>query len=112
MAEMFFVHEFLHNPFSIFRCWDPEPVLTEIIPCGCGSGARISFLSMFMTCRSVKDTLESSLFEAQQHSSHLEITKSQLEIQLHTIIQAKEVIQGESLMYFISGVHLQCNAEG
>ena len=51
---------------------------------------------MFTTCRSVKDTLESSLFEAQQRLSHLEITKSQLEIQLHTVVQAKEVIQGES----------------
>lgn len=66
---------------------------------------------MFTTCRSVKDTLESSLFEAQQQLSHLEITKSQLEIQLHTVIQAKEVIQGESLMYFASVVHLQCSAE-
>lgn len=75
------------------------------------SGARSLFLSMFTTCRSVKDTLESSLFEAQQQLSHLEITKSQLEIQLHTVVQAKEVIQGESLMYFASVVHLQCNAE-
>ncbi|XP_074740422.1 centrosome-associated protein CEP250-like isoform X3 [Strix uralensis] len=45
--------------------------------------------------RSVKETLESSLFEAQQHLSQLEITRSQLEIQLHTVTQAKEVIQGE-----------------
>ncbi|XP_074697996.1 uncharacterized protein LOC141930691 [Strix aluco] len=45
--------------------------------------------------RSVKETLESSLFEAQQHFSQLEITRSQLEIQLHTVTQAKEVIQGE-----------------
>ncbi|XP_042656756.1 centrosome-associated protein CEP250 isoform X3 [Tyto alba] len=45
--------------------------------------------------RSVKETLESSLFEAQQHLSQLEISSSQLEIQLHTVMQAKEVIQGE-----------------
>ncbi|NXX74697.1 CP250 protein, partial [Urocolius indicus] len=45
--------------------------------------------------RSVKESLESSLFEAQQNLSQLEITRSQLEIQLHTVTQAKEVIQGE-----------------
>ncbi|XP_074669766.1 centrosome-associated protein CEP250-like [Strix aluco] len=39
--------------------------------------------------------LESSLFEAQRHLSQLEITRSQLEIQLHTVTQAKEVIQGK-----------------
>ncbi|XP_074789604.1 centrosome-associated protein CEP250-like isoform X5 [Athene noctua] len=44
---------------------------------------------------SVKEMLESSLFEAQQHSSQLAITRSPLEIQLHTVRQAKEVIQGE-----------------
>lgn len=67
------------------------------------SGARNSFLFVFITCRSVKDTLESSLFEAQQHLSQLEISRSQLEIQLHTVTQAKEVIQGESFMCFVSG---------
>ncbi|XP_050763490.1 centrosome-associated protein CEP250-like isoform X2 [Gymnogyps californianus] len=45
--------------------------------------------------RSAKETLESRLFEAQQHLSQLEIAGSQLEIQLHTVTQAKEVIQGE-----------------
>ncbi|KAK4812731.1 hypothetical protein QYF61_018280 [Mycteria americana] len=45
--------------------------------------------------RSAKETLESSLFEAQQHLSQLEITRSQLEIRLHTVTQAKEVIQAE-----------------
>ncbi|XP_075032013.1 uncharacterized protein LOC142094075 [Calonectris borealis] len=45
--------------------------------------------------RSVKETLESSLFEAQQHLSQLEIARSQLEIQLHAATQAKEVIRGE-----------------
>ncbi|XP_065501522.1 centrosome-associated protein CEP250-like isoform X2 [Caloenas nicobarica] len=45
--------------------------------------------------RSVKETLECSLSEAQQHVSQLEIARSQLEMQLHTITQAKEVIQGE-----------------
>ncbi|CAM9144037.1 unnamed protein product, partial [Bubo scandiacus] len=49
--------------------------------------------------RSVKEMLESSLFEAQRHLSHLEITRSQMEIQLHTVMQAKEVIQGESLLF-------------
>ena len=62
------------------------------------SGARNSFLSIFVTCRSAKETLESSLFEAQQRLSQLEITRSQLEIQLHTVTQAKEVIQGERLI--------------
>lgn len=62
----------------------------------------------------MKETLESSLFEAQQRISQLEITRSQLEMQLHTVIQAKEVVQGESLMYFVSGDTLtwvQCSAE-
>ncbi|KFW74285.1 Centrosome-associated protein CEP250, partial [Manacus vitellinus] len=45
--------------------------------------------------RSVKETLESSLFAAQQQVSQLEITRSHLEAQLHTVMQAKEVIQGE-----------------
>uniref|UniRef100_A0A8V5G4E0 Rootletin-like coiled-coil domain-containing protein n=1 Tax=Melopsittacus undulatus TaxID=13146 RepID=A0A8V5G4E0_MELUD len=53
--------------------------------------------------RSVKDTLESRLFEAQQHLSQLEISRSQLEMQLHTVTQAKEVIQGESFMCLVSG---------
>ncbi|XP_065501538.1 centrosome-associated protein CEP250-like isoform X2 [Caloenas nicobarica] len=46
--------------------------------------------------RSVKETLECSLSEAQQHVSQLEIARSQLEMQLHTITQAKEVIQGDA----------------
>ncbi|KAM6288867.1 uncharacterized protein AAHN32_013729 [Aegotheles albertisi] len=45
--------------------------------------------------RSVRGSLESSLFEAQQHSSQLEIARSQLEAQLDAVTQAKEVIQGE-----------------
>ncbi|XP_068275661.1 centrosome-associated protein CEP250 isoform X2 [Nyctibius grandis] len=45
--------------------------------------------------RSVKETLESSLFEAQQRSSQLEIVRSQLEMQLHTVTEAKDVVQGE-----------------
>jgi len=44
----------------------------------------------------VKETLESSLFEAQQHLS-------QLKIQLGTVTQAKEAIQGESVTCFVSG---------
>ncbi|KAM6298838.1 uncharacterized protein AAHN32_008310 [Aegotheles albertisi] len=45
--------------------------------------------------RAVRGSLESSLFEAQQHSSQLEIARSQLEAQLDAVTQAKEVIQGE-----------------
>ncbi|KAM9650022.1 uncharacterized protein ACIBXB_011999 [Morphnus guianensis] len=46
-----------------------------------------------------KETLESGLLEAQQRLCQLEIARSQLEIQLHTVRQAKEVIQAErSLM--------------
>ncbi|XP_008945178.1 PREDICTED: centrosome-associated protein CEP250, partial [Merops nubicus] len=56
---------------------------------------RESLSEQLAEARSVKETLESSLFEAQQHVSQLEITRSQLEIQLHTVTQAKEVIQGE-----------------
>ncbi|KAM9650016.1 uncharacterized protein ACIBXB_011992 [Morphnus guianensis] len=41
-----------------------------------------------------KETLESGLLEAQQRLCQLEIARSQLEIQLHTVRQAKEVIQG------------------
>ncbi|XP_074730179.1 centrosome-associated protein CEP250-like isoform X4 [Strix uralensis] len=44
---------------------------------------------------SVKETLESSLFEAQQNLSQLEITRSQLEIQLLGLRDCVEVIQGE-----------------
>ncbi|XP_057262385.1 centrosome-associated protein CEP250 [Pezoporus wallicus] len=52
--------------------------------------------------RSVNETLENSLSEAQRHILQLEITKSQLEIQLQTVTQANELIQGESLMCFAS----------
>ncbi|XP_061298055.1 centrosome-associated protein CEP250-like [Pezoporus flaviventris] len=45
--------------------------------------------------RSVNETLENSLSEAQRHILQLEITKSQLEIQLQTVTQANELIQGE-----------------
>ncbi|KAM6092011.1 uncharacterized protein LJ206_005243 [Theristicus caerulescens] len=60
-----------------------------------GQRARNSFLSVFATCRSVKETLESSLFEAQQHLSQLEIARSQLEIRLRAVTQAKKVTEGE-----------------
>lgn len=60
------------------------------------SGARSSFLSMSTTCRPVKETLERSLFEAQQRVSQLEITRSQLEMRLHIVTQAKDVIQGDA----------------
>ncbi|XP_074789456.1 centrosome-associated protein CEP250-like isoform X2 [Athene noctua] len=56
---------------------------------------EIKFSWAFCAHSSVKEMLESSLFEAQQHSSQLAITRSPLEIQLHTVRQAKEVIQGE-----------------
>lgn len=46
--------------------------------------------------RSAKEQLESNLFEAQQQNSVIQVTKGQLEVQIQTIIQAKEVIQGES----------------
>lgn len=46
--------------------------------------------------RSAKEQLESNLFEAQQQNSVIEVTKGQLEIQIQTVTQAKEVIQGES----------------
>ncbi|XP_053921384.1 centrosome-associated protein CEP250-like isoform X2 [Cuculus canorus] len=45
--------------------------------------------------RSGKETVESSLLEARQRLSQLEITRSQLEIQLHAVMQTKEVMQGE-----------------
>ncbi|CAO2617880.1 Centrosome-associated protein CEP250 [Lemmus lemmus] len=44
---------------------------------------------------SAKKQLESNLFEAQQQNSVIKVTKGQMEIQIQTIIQAKEVIQGE-----------------
>ncbi|XP_062361087.1 centrosome-associated protein CEP250 [Cinclus cinclus] len=44
---------------------------------------------------SAKDGLECSLFAAQQQISQLEITRSHLEAQVLTVMQAKEVIQGE-----------------
>ena len=42
------------------------------------------------------EVLESSLFEAQQQNSLTEVTKGQLEVQIQTVTQAKEVIQGEN----------------
>ncbi|XP_056363141.1 centrosome-associated protein CEP250-like [Oenanthe melanoleuca] len=45
--------------------------------------------------RSAKESLESSLFAAQQQVSQLEITRNHLEAQMLTVMQAKEVIQGE-----------------
>ncbi|XP_012892805.1 PREDICTED: centrosome-associated protein CEP250-like, partial [Dipodomys ordii] len=44
---------------------------------------------------SAKEQLESSLFEAQQQISVIEVTRGQLEVQIQTITQAKDVIQGE-----------------
>lgn len=45
---------------------------------------------------SAKEQLESSLFEAQQQNSLIEVTKGQLEVQIQTVTRAKEVIQGET----------------
>ncbi|KAI1233264.1 hypothetical protein IHE44_0004431, partial [Lamprotornis superbus] len=45
--------------------------------------------------RSAKESLECSLFAAQQQVSQLEITRSHLEAQVLTVTQAKEVIKGE-----------------
>ncbi|KAM6054218.1 LOW QUALITY PROTEIN: uncharacterized protein VSU04_011452 [Chlamydotis macqueenii] len=53
--------------------------------------------------RSVRETLQCSLFEAQQHIFELEIARSQLETQVHAVTQAKEVTQGDSFMRFVSG---------
>lgn len=66
----------------------------ESLPVGVRSKKLISVVCT--TCRSVKETLECSLFEAQQHVSQLEIARSQLELQLHTVTQAKDVIQGDA----------------
>ncbi|XP_069655707.1 centrosome-associated protein CEP250-like [Haliaeetus albicilla] len=54
--------------------------------------------------RAGRETLESSLLEAQQRLCQLEIARGQLEIQLQTVRQAKEVIQGEAKC-------LQCELE-
>ncbi|XP_019406256.1 PREDICTED: centrosome-associated protein CEP250 isoform X2 [Crocodylus porosus] len=56
--------------------------------------------------RSAKDVLESSLFEAQQLLFQLEVTKGQLEMQLQTVTQAKEVLQGE-----VKCLHCELEAE-
>ncbi|XP_048177963.1 centrosome-associated protein CEP250 isoform X2 [Corvus hawaiiensis] len=45
--------------------------------------------------RSAKESLESSLFAAQQQISQLEITSNHLEAQVLTVTQAKEALQGE-----------------
>uniref|UniRef100_A0A8D2P4M1 Centrosomal protein 250 n=1 Tax=Zosterops lateralis melanops TaxID=1220523 RepID=A0A8D2P4M1_ZOSLA len=52
--------------------------------------------------RSAKESLESSLFAAQQQISHLEITRNHLEGQVLTVTQTKEVIEGENLVCFVS----------
>ncbi|XP_071615713.1 MAP7 domain-containing protein 1-like [Heliangelus exortis] len=52
--------------------------------------------------RSVKETLESKLLKAQHHSSQLEITRNNLEIQLDTVTQAKEAVHSERLMFLVS----------
>lgn len=62
-------------------------------------GKGLDGLELFLipkSHRSAKEQLESHLFEAQQQNSVIQVTKGQLEVQIQTIIQAKEVIQGES----------------
>lgn len=49
---------------------------------------------VYLSCRSTKDLLESSLFQAQQQVSQLEVTKGQLEMKVEAISQAKEATQG------------------
>lgn len=65
--------------------------------------ARLFFL--LLPCRSAKDVLESSLFEAQQLLSQLGVTKGQLEMQLQTVTQAKEVLQGKRLVACVGKSH-------
>lgn len=67
------------------------------------SGARNSCLSIFATCRSAKESLESSLFAAQQQISHLEETRNNLEAQVLMVMQAKEVTESENLVCFVCG---------
>lgn len=67
-------------------------------------------LFMFTTCRSEKESLQSSLLEAQQHISELEIARSRVQAQVHAATQAKEAILGESLVRFVSaGGPAQCS---
>lgn len=61
------------------------------------------FLFVFTTCRSEKESLQCSLLEAQQLVAELEKARSHLEARLGTATQAKEVLQGESLVRFVSG---------
>ncbi|KAF7238995.1 hypothetical protein EYD10_14377 [Varanus komodoensis] len=56
---------------------------------------RLSLTEQVEEFRSTKDILESSLFQAQQQVSQLEVTTGQLEMKVQAISQAKEVIQGE-----------------
>ncbi|XP_025022925.1 centrosome-associated protein CEP250 [Python bivittatus] len=56
---------------------------------------RLTLTEQVSTFRSAKDLLESSLFQAQQQLSQLEVTRGQLEMKIQAISQAKEVIQGE-----------------
>lgn len=59
-------------------------------------------LFVFTTCRSEKESLQSSLLEAQQHISELEIAKSRVQAQARAATQAKEAILGESRVRFVS----------
>lgn len=61
------------------------------------------FLFIFTPCRSEKESLQSSLLQARQHVSELEITRSRLEAQVRTAARAQEAILGESLVCFVSG---------
>lgn len=59
-------------------------------------------LFIFTPCRSEKESLQSSLLEAQQHISELEMARSRVQAQVRTATQAKEAILGESLVRFVS----------
>ncbi|XP_064263316.1 rootletin-like [Passer domesticus] len=52
--------------------------------------------------RSEKESLQSSLLEAQQHIWELEVARSRVEAQVCRARQAKEAILGESLVCFVS----------
>ncbi|RMB94741.1 hypothetical protein DUI87_28854 [Hirundo rustica rustica] len=53
--------------------------------------------------RSEKESLQSSLLEAQRHVSGLEVARSHLEGQVDRARRAKEAILGERLVRFVSG---------
>ncbi|XP_064263309.1 uncharacterized protein LOC135293243 isoform X1 [Passer domesticus] len=82
------VSEFPCKPFCILRCRDLKAHLT-------GEAAPVcqeQLLFIFTPCRSEKESLQSSLLEAQQHIWELEMARSRVEAQVHRARQAKEAI--------------------